>query len=129
MGLMDNFTADATVELKHSEYYDLMKEASKAELMANAVKAEVPGAYIHAMLTGQKFQMKEYDCLPPEKELWGNLQRALADILKTGKDECYVRYLSTMIKRQVDLSTDVRTDEVRKKTEEKEGKSHADAAD
>lgn len=54
MGFMDGFTSDGTVDMKHTEYYDLMKEAAKAELLSNAVKAEVPGFYIQAMITGEK---------------------------------------------------------------------------
>lgn len=54
MGFMDGFTSDGTVDMKHTEYYNLMKEATKAELLSNAVKAEVPSFYIQAMITGEK---------------------------------------------------------------------------
>ena len=54
MGFIDGFTSDGAVEMKHTEYYSLMKEAAKAELLGNAVKAEVPGFYIQAMITGEK---------------------------------------------------------------------------
>ena len=53
MGFMDSFTTDGTVEMKHNEYYNLMREAAKADLITNAVKAEVPGFYIQAMITGK----------------------------------------------------------------------------
>ena len=43
MGFMDGFTSDGTVDMKHTEYYNLMREATKAELIGNAVKADVPG--------------------------------------------------------------------------------------
>ena len=43
MGFMDNFTTDGMVEMKHTEYYNLMREAAKAELIEKAVKADVPG--------------------------------------------------------------------------------------
>ena len=33
MGFMDGFTSDGTVDMKHTEYYNLMKEAAKAELL------------------------------------------------------------------------------------------------
>lgn len=52
MGFMDNFTTDGMVEMKHTEYYNLMREAAKAELIEKAVKADVPGFYIQAMITG-----------------------------------------------------------------------------
>ena len=32
MGFMDGFTSDGTVDMKHTEYYNLMKEAAKAEV-------------------------------------------------------------------------------------------------
>lgn len=54
MGFMDGFTSDGTVDMKHTEYYNLMREATKAELIGNAVKADVPGFYIQAMITGEK---------------------------------------------------------------------------
>lgn len=54
MGFMDNFTTDGMVEMKHTEYYNLMREAAKAELIEKAVKADVPGFYIQAMITGEK---------------------------------------------------------------------------
>lgn len=54
MGFMDNFTTDGTVEMKHAEYYGLMREAAKAELIEKAIRAEVPGFYIQAMITGKK---------------------------------------------------------------------------
>lgn len=54
MGFMDNFTTDGMVEMKHTEYYNLMREAAKAELIEKAVKADVPGFYIQAMITGKK---------------------------------------------------------------------------
>ena len=38
MGFMDNFTTDGMVEMKHTEYYNLMREATKAELIEKAVR-------------------------------------------------------------------------------------------
>ena len=54
MGFMDNFTSDSPVTVKQPEYYAMTKEAAKAELITNAVNAEVPGYYIQAMITGKK---------------------------------------------------------------------------
>lgn len=41
MGLLDGFTSDGTVDMKHTEYYRLMREAAKAELMENAARCNV----------------------------------------------------------------------------------------
>lgn len=54
MGFMDNFTSDSPVTVKQPDYYTMVKEAAKAELITNAVNAEVPGYYIQAMITGKK---------------------------------------------------------------------------
>lgn len=86
MGLMDSFTSDAPVELKYREYYNLMREAAKAELIENAVKADVPGYYIAAMLTG-KLEMPVYDAelntevqIEETTEEWGNMVSAIRGI-------------------------------------------------
>ena len=50
MGFMDNFTSDSPVTVKQPDYYGMVKEAAKAELITNAVNAEVPGYYIQAMI-------------------------------------------------------------------------------
>ncbi len=58
MGLMDAFTADARVELKVGELYDILRVAANNEKTAgflmNAVKCEVPYKYIREVLTGEK---------------------------------------------------------------------------
>ena len=54
MGLMDSFTSDSPVTVKQPDYYAMTKETAKAELITNAVNAEVPGYYIQAMITGKK---------------------------------------------------------------------------
>ena len=54
MGFMDNFTSDSPVTVKQPDYYGMVKEAAKAELITNAVNAEVPRYYIQAMITGKK---------------------------------------------------------------------------
>ena len=59
MGFMDNFTTDGMVEMKHTEYYNLMREAAKAELIEKAVKADVPGFYIQGKSRNFKTQWKQ----------------------------------------------------------------------
>lgn len=55
MGLLSGFTSDGTVEMKYKEFYGLMKEAAKAELMMNAIKCNVPHEYIWETMTGKAF--------------------------------------------------------------------------
>lgn len=52
MGLMDCFSAEDRVEVKFSDFYALMKEATKAELMMNAVNCDVPHRFIRETMTG-----------------------------------------------------------------------------
>lgn len=92
MGLMDNFTSDAPVELKYGEYYKLMREAAKAELIENAIKADVPGHYITAMITG-KLKMPVYDAelntevqIEETTEEWGSMVSAIRGIF----DKCTI---------------------------------------
>lgn len=53
MGFLDNFTSDTPVEVKQTDYYRMVREAAKAELIENAVNAGVPNPYIKAMITGK----------------------------------------------------------------------------
>lgn len=52
MGLIDAFNKEDRVEVTFSDFYRLMRESAKAELMANAVKCDVPHCFIREMLTG-----------------------------------------------------------------------------
>lgn len=68
MGLMDNFSSDGTVTMKHAEYYNLMREAAKCELLTNAVNADVPHSYIRGMLTGKKEKNLDIPIIMSESE-------------------------------------------------------------
>lgn len=59
MGLLDSFTSDGMVEMKYTEFYALMKEAAKAEMMMNAVKCNVPHEYIREAMTGKQEEHME----------------------------------------------------------------------
>ena len=61
MGIVDAFAAEDRVEVKFSDFYRLIREAAKAELMANGVYTLVPHEYIEAMLTGKAPQTEEAD--------------------------------------------------------------------
>ncbi len=54
MGFLDSFMPDGTVEMKHTDYYKLMREAAKAELMLNAVICNVPHEYIRETMSGKQ---------------------------------------------------------------------------
>lgn len=52
MGFMDAFTPDTKIEVKFADFFSLVKEATKAELMMNAVNCNVPHAFIRETMTG-----------------------------------------------------------------------------
>lgn len=52
MGLIDGFKAEDRTEVKFSDFYALMKEATKAELMMNGIICDTPHAYMREMMTG-----------------------------------------------------------------------------
>lgn len=54
MGLLDGFNAEDRTEVRFSDFYALMKEATKAELLMNGVKCDTPHAYMREMMTGKR---------------------------------------------------------------------------
>lgn len=53
MGLVDAFSKEDRVQVTFSDFYRLMKEATKAELVMNAVNCNVPHRYIRETMTGK----------------------------------------------------------------------------
>lgn len=53
MGLMDAFTSEERVTLTYSEFYQLVKEATKAEMLLNGVKCKVSRDVMYAMVEGK----------------------------------------------------------------------------
>ena len=54
MSLVDAFKAEDRVEVKFSNFYNLMKEATKAELLMNGINCDTPHAYMREMMTGKR---------------------------------------------------------------------------
>lgn len=54
MGLADAFNKEDRVEVKFTDFYEMMYAAAKAELIENAVRAKVPNKYISNMLSIQE---------------------------------------------------------------------------
>ena len=52
--IVDLFKAETEIEIKASELFALMREATRAEMMMNAVKCEVPYQHILETMTGEK---------------------------------------------------------------------------
>lgn len=54
MGLLDAFTTEDRIQVKFSDFYNLVKQAAQLETVMNGVNCDVPHKYIREMQTGQK---------------------------------------------------------------------------
>ena len=54
MGLVEMFTPEEKVTLTYSEFYQLVKEATKAEMLFNGVKCKVSRDAMYAMVEGKE---------------------------------------------------------------------------
>lgn len=53
MGLIDSFSAEDRIEVKFSDFYNLVKNSTRAEMMLNGIKNEVDHDSIHRVVTGK----------------------------------------------------------------------------
>ena len=58
MGMADMFSKEDRVTVTFTDFYKLMKEAAKCELLMNAVNCDLHPMYIRAMATGDKSQAR-----------------------------------------------------------------------
>lgn len=120
MGFMDNFTSDTPVEVKQQDYFRMMKEATKAELLLNAVKCGVPTFYINAMATG-KMEMPEFaeelsvEMEAEEPEAWGSITTAVKSILGEWEIDSQVEDMAKSLHEAIDVLKNKRIKEVRMK--------------
>lgn len=117
MGFMDGFTSDGIVEVKHTEYYALMREAVKAELLSNAAKAEVPTFYMEAMITGEKPKF-EHELVAEEEETgfhteYEQITGAVVSIFEAWMKENGVRNAANSLHRLIDTLTESRIEELK----------------
>lgn len=53
MGLVDVFSAEDRMDIKFSDFYNLVKGCTQRDFLLNAVKNKVPHEYIERMMTGE----------------------------------------------------------------------------
>lgn len=98
MGLVDAFTADARVELKVGDLYDILRVSAgnekTAEFLKNAIDCEVPYEYIREVMTGKRKEPKE-NCISVENP---------RDILDAAIDEAMTAARVAAAQAGVDLS-------------------------
>lgn len=83
MGIADMINKEDRVEVKFTDFYNLMKEAAKAELLMNGVKTGVHHFDMYAMMTGEEHPGK--DGFLKEMEERNNF---LAELLSDCCDDC-----------------------------------------
>lgn len=54
MGLADTFGAEDRVDVKYSDFYNLVKGCTQRDFLMNAVKTKTPYEYIEQMMTGKE---------------------------------------------------------------------------
>lgn len=54
MGLVDTFSAEDRVQVKFSDFYNLIKGCTQRDMLMNGVKCEVPHKFIREMMSGEK---------------------------------------------------------------------------
>ena len=112
MGLLDGFTSDGTVEMKYKEFYTLMKEAAKAEIMMNAVKCNVPHEYIRESMTGKqeehmKIVTREFVPVNEYKTTLSAARSLLAEF-----DEAGAAVAADLLRRLIDAAEKERMDAI-----------------
>ena len=53
MGIVDMLSSEDRVQVKFSDFYSLMKEATKAEFLMNGIKTGVDHSSMYSMATGE----------------------------------------------------------------------------
>ena len=59
MGLADAFGAEDRVQVKFSDFYELVKGCTQRDQMLNAINCNVPHRYIREMVTGKSEEPEE----------------------------------------------------------------------
>lgn len=93
MGLMDAFVADAKVEFKVGDLYDILRVAASnektAQFLKNAIECEVPYNYIREVITGKKEEKKEFDGI--RVEIPSSILNEIAEEAKKAEREAAAR--------------------------------------
>lgn len=84
MGFIDGLTAEDRVQVKFSDFYNLVRGKVKAELMVNAIKCEVPYCQILQMMTGESDLLSAYKATKLSPEEIKGIKEALEKYQETG---------------------------------------------
>ena len=62
MGIVDMLSSEDRVQVKFSDFYSLMKEATKAEFLMNGIKTGVDHSSMYSMATGEPYEVTTCTC-------------------------------------------------------------------
>lgn len=54
MGIVDTFSREDRVQVKFTDFYNLIYEAAKSELICNGIKNNVPNEYMLGIINGRE---------------------------------------------------------------------------
>ena len=98
MGFIDGITAEDRVQVKFSDFQNLVRGTVKAELMVNAIKCEVPYNHIIEMITGKSNLLSDYEATKLSPDLIEECKKTLDEYKGTGYSPEEIKILSERLK-------------------------------
>lgn len=91
MGLADAFSAEDRVQVKFSDFFNIIKQAAQKENIMNGVNCNVPHEYIREMVSGKQEEPQEAEALEATFEIetdeYTVITEAVRRLLKEWNDE------------------------------------------
>lgn len=77
MGLVDAFSAEDRIQVKFSDFYELVRGCTQRDQVLNAINCNVPHRYIREMVTGKSEGPENRELLvgAPEEEKQGGKKK------------------------------------------------------
>lgn len=77
MGLVDAFSAEDRIQVKFSDFFELVRGCTQRDQMLNAINCNVPHRYIREMVTGksEEPEKRELQIGAPEEERQGGKKK------------------------------------------------------
>lgn len=77
MGLVDAFSAEDRIQVKFSDFYELVRGCTQRDQVLNTINCNVPHRYIREMVTGKSEEPENRELLvgAPEEEKQGGKKK------------------------------------------------------
>lgn len=77
MGLVDAFSVEDRIQVKFSDFFELVRGCTQRDQMLNAINCNVPHRYIREMVTGksEEPEKRELQIGAPEEEKQGGKKK------------------------------------------------------